>query len=255
MPTIVSASLVTSFFAGVAALFAPCCVAVLLPTYLASLLREKRKVLVMTLVFFLGLLTVFLPIGLAGAALGQILRQYHNAIYLAGSIFLILLGASLVFSFRILPGFNFHPSSTVGKNTPVYVLGVFSGLATLCCAPVLAGIVALTVLPGSVFWGLIYTLAYTLGIVAPLVAIALTVDKLNLTEKFMVLRKTFTYRIGKKTVQVRYADLLAGVVFLAMGLLILYLSMTNQLFAHSGYQTKINLFFANLTKWLTQGGR
>ena len=71
METLIIASLITAFIAGMAALFAPCCITVLLPSYLGSIFREKRKILLMTFVFFLGILTVFLPLGLGAAGLGK----------------------------------------------------------------------------------------------------------------------------------------------------------------------------------------
>ena len=47
---LVMASLVTAFIAGVAALFAPCCITVLLPAYLGSIFRQKATIMLMTLV-------------------------------------------------------------------------------------------------------------------------------------------------------------------------------------------------------------
>src|SRR3989344_2347675 len=74
------ASLITAFIAGIAALFAPCCITVLLPSYLGSIFREKRKVFLMTFVFFLGLLAVFLPLGMGAAGLGKLFSRYHDQI-------------------------------------------------------------------------------------------------------------------------------------------------------------------------------
>ena len=39
METLIIASLVTAFIAGTAALFAPCCITVLLPAYLGSIFK------------------------------------------------------------------------------------------------------------------------------------------------------------------------------------------------------------------------
>ena len=96
METLIIASLITAFVAGIAALFAPCCITVLLPSYLGSIFRERQKVLLMTFVFFLGLLAVFLPLGLGAAGLGQLLSKYHDPIFIVGGIFLLLLGASIL---------------------------------------------------------------------------------------------------------------------------------------------------------------
>ena len=84
---LVMASLVTAFIAGVAALFAPCCITVLLPAYLGSIFRQKATIMLMTFVFFAGLLAVFLPLGLGLASLGALFSQYHNLLFASGGIF------------------------------------------------------------------------------------------------------------------------------------------------------------------------
>lgn len=63
MDILVGTSLVAAFIAGLAALFAPCCITVLLPSYLGSIFRERRKVFIMTFIFF-GRLSGFSAFGL-----------------------------------------------------------------------------------------------------------------------------------------------------------------------------------------------
>src|SRR3989338_2715813 len=111
MEILIVASLITSLLAGVAALFAPCCIGVLLPAYFASIFRQKRTVILMTLVFFFGLLVVFLPIGLGLGFMGNLFKQYHNTIYIIGSVFLFGLGSLLILGKQLsLP---FHTKSPV----------------------------------------------------------------------------------------------------------------------------------------------
>ena len=94
--TLLLASLIAAFIAGTAALFAPCCITVLLPAYLGSIFRQKRTVVGMTLVFFLGLLAVFLPLGLGFAGIGALLGKNHDLIFVIGGAFLLLLGGSIL---------------------------------------------------------------------------------------------------------------------------------------------------------------
>ena len=56
MELLISTSLIAAFVAGIAALFAPCCVTVLLPSYFGSIFETRRKVFLMTFIFFLGIL-------------------------------------------------------------------------------------------------------------------------------------------------------------------------------------------------------
>ncbi len=252
MELLIGASFITAFIAGVAALFAPCCISVLLPAYLGSIFREKKTVILMTFIFFLGLLAVFMPLGLGAAALGQLFSEYHNLIYTIGSLLLLFLGLSLLLGRHFSLPFSMHPKTSTQKVQnagSVFGLGVFSGFATLCCAPVLAGALALSVLPGSVLLGGLYTLAYVIGMVSPLFIIAYFLDKTDFTKKFIAFRKRFSYTIAGKQISLTIAEMIAGFTFLFMGILILYLAQTSQLAMGGGeYQTMFNIYMSNLTE-------
>ncbi len=248
MEILATASILAAFVAGLAALFAPCCITVLLPAYLGSIFREKRKVFIMTFVFFLGLLTIFLPLGLGLGGLGQLFSKYHNSIFLIGGTLLVLLGTFILLGGHFSLPIKSSNSMKLKSAHSVYFLGIFSGFATLCCAPVLAGALALSVLPGSIMWGGIYTLSYVLGMVVPLFFMAYFIEKTSLTEKIFVLKKEIHYKLGSKEVSLALSDLISGITFLAMGMLIFYLSMTNNLTSHSSYQTDMNIFMSNITE-------
>ena len=234
MDLLLSASIVAAFIAGVAALFAPCCITVLLPSYFASVFRERHRVFVMTFIFFLGILIVFLPIGLGSGALGQLLSQYHNLVFAFGGVFLAILGITLLTGRHLSLPITVNPYLKGHNAFSVLILGVFSGIATMCCAPVLAGVLALAALPGSMVWGGIYTLSYVFGMVAPLFVLSLLFDKVNLAQKLSrTFRKQIEYSIGPVRVGATVSELVSGVTFLSMGVLIFYLALTNRLFVHS----------------------
>ncbi len=248
MELLLSASIIAAFIAGAAALFAPCCITVLLPAYFASIFRERYKVFLMTFLFFLGILAVFLPIGLGAAALGQFVSSYHNAIFAAGSLFLILLGLILLTGKRFPLPFRVNPTLKKHNAFSVFVLGVFSGIASACCAPVLAGVLALAILPGSIVWGGVYTLSYVFGMVAPLFLLSLVADKTGVAQK---LRRTFqkriAYPLGNKKIDIAVSEAISGIIFLAMGILILYLALMNRLFVHAGSQISVNIFLTRIS--------
>ncbi|MDP3955283.1 MAG: cytochrome c biogenesis protein CcdA [bacterium] len=241
-----SASFLAAFFAGVAALFAPCCITVLLPTYLASVFKQKATVFLMTFIYFLGLLVVFLPLGLGATILAQFFSQYHNILFIAGAIFLILLGLMQILGKHFTLPFTVSPKLQNTGSGSVFALGVFSGVATACCAPVLAGVLALSILPGSWIMGALYTLTYVLGMVVPLFTIAIFLDKVNFTQKFFTFRKIVSYRFLGEKVSVSLSGLLAGLMFLVLGVVILFFASSNQLTAHSSYQLMVNLYVAQL---------
>ena len=243
METLVGTSLIAAFVAGIAALFAPCCITVLLPSYLGNIFKEKYKIFFMTFVFFLGVLTVFLPIGLGASFLAQAFSKYHNVIFTVGGIFLVMLGITMLLGKKfttptsVRDGMKRHVSS-------IYVLGIFSAIATTCCAPVLAGVLTLGVASGTIVWGALYTLAYVVGMTLPLFIIAAFLDKANLTERFTNAKKTVAMRIGSFSWRITVSELISGLIFLLMGGYITYLAFSNKLFTHSSYQLEMNLWNA-----------
>lgn len=246
MDTLVNTSIVAAFIAGVAALFAPCCITVLLPSYLGSVFKEQYKVLLMTFVFFLGILTVFLPIGLGAAALAKFFNQYHSVIFILGGVMLAGLGISLIAGKTLSISSPVHPSIQSTSVFSIFMLGLFSAIATTCCAPVLAGVLALSAASGSIFWGGVYTLSYVLGMVAPLFIIASFLDKIDFTQKLSSFRKPRSFKAFGREFRFIPSELIAGVVFLAMGIYIIGLAVTGRLAMQSAYQLDINIFAAQL---------
>ena len=246
---LIIASLVTAFIAGIAALFAPCCITVLLPAYLGSIFRQKRTVMLMTVVFFAGLLAVFLPLGLGFASLGALFSKYHNILFALGGIFLLFLGASILLGMHFSMPFSSHPKMKVkvqGAGS-VFVLGIFSAFATLCCAPVLAGVLALSILPGSIFWGGMYAIVYVFGMVSPLFILAYFMDKSDLGNNLNFFKKQVPYSIANKKIEITIAEMISGIMFVLMSLLILYLAKAGKLAMSSDYQMSVNIFMANMT--------
>lgn len=248
---VVTGSFITAFVAGVAALFAPCCITVLLPTYLASVFKQKTKVFLLTFVFFLGLLTVFVPLGLGFAGLSRFFTEYHNIIFTLGGGFMVVLGFLLVLGKSMSFSVGVHPTLKSYGFASIFVLGVFSGIATTCCAPVLAGVLALSVLPGSLLLGGLYSLTYVLGMVTPLFLIALGLDKVNFTKKFFLFRKSVSYSLFGKQVTLTLSNLVAGIAFWLFGAMTLYLAQSNRLaMGASSFQVIINVYLSKVTSFL-----
>lgn len=252
MDLLVSASFIASFFAGIAALFAPCCITVLLPTYFASIFKQKATVFLMTFVYFLGILTIFLPIGLGVSLLTQVFSQYHDIIFIVGGVFLLFLGMTLLLGQQFSLPFSVHPELKRQDFISVYVLGIFSAVATTCCAPVLAGVLTLSALPGSVFLGGVYTLAYVLGMVLPLFLIAFFLDKIDFTKKFFAFRKSVSYTVLGQKISLTFANLFSGLMFLVLGIVVIYLARTQQLTSHSSYQVTLNIYMTKFIQSISQ---
>jgi cytochrome c biogenesis protein CcdA len=249
MGIVEAASLITAFLAGGAALFAPCCVGVLLPSYLASIFQTRTKIFLMTFVYFLGLLTVFLPLGLGFASLGGLFRDNHTVIFAAGGLFMVALGVSLVLGKSMMLPLHIRPKLSKQANFwSLYVLGIFSGIATSCCAPVLAGVMALTVLPGSWILGGVYSLAFVIGMVLPLFIVASFIDRTKALEKFQILKRKVQYNFFGHRISLHLSSLVSGILYIAVGGLILYFGSRGPEALSDAYQLNINIWTAEATQ-------
>ena len=248
MNLLIGASVITSFIAGTAALFAPCCIGVLLPTYLGSIFRQKTMIFFMTFIYFLGLLTIFLPMGLGVSFISMALREYHTTIFSLGALFMIALGLFLLAGKQFSLKSPVHPRLSRYNIPSIFILGVFSAIATTCCAPVLAGVLAVSSLAGSLMLGGLYTLSYVLGMVLPLFLIAAVLDKTNITNRLWIFRRSVNMRILSIRWSVLLSSLIAGLTFVLFGSYVLYLALTNQLAMQNAYQITVNIYIAQLTR-------
>ena len=126
----------------------------------------------------------------------------------------------------------------------VYALGLFSGLASSCCAPVLAGVLTLSALSLNLFQALILTLTYVFGMVFPLFILAYFWDSLNWSQGRLVRGMIIRFKFFGKEFSIHSSNLLTGIIFFVIGIYILYLAATNQITSVSPTQTQ---FIAYLT--------
>lgn len=222
-----SISLITAFFGGMVALFAPCCITYLLPSYLANIFKEKDRVVWMTVVFGLGIATILVPTALGIRAIGQVFQQFHTQTYVVGGLFMILLGVMELTGKKItIP--MIHLTIDLNRHHDpwsVYLLGVFAGITSSCCTPVLAGILTLSFLSPTFFWAGLAGLSYVFGMVVPLVVLALLLEKINWSRIPLFRKKT----IGIGTKQVLLTDVFAGILFIVVGIIFSILALTGRI--------------------------
>ncbi|MGH2727658.1 MAG: cytochrome c biogenesis CcdA family protein, partial [Actinomycetota bacterium] len=189
-------SIVAATVAGSIALFAPCCISVMLPAYFASSFQNRRLLVAMTFLFAAGVATVILPIAMGAQAFRRIFVTQHTLIYVLGAVLLLGLSVYTLLGGRIhlpMPG-----RRRTGKRGPlsVYSLGVFSGVASSCCAPVLAGVIALSGAAATFPKALAFGTAYVFGMVAPLFLISLLWERYDWRSSRLFRPRSFSWRIG-----------------------------------------------------------
>ena len=222
-----SISLITAFAGGMVALLAPCCITFLLPSYLANIFRQKDRVVGMTLLFGLGIATILVPTALGIRAIGAIFQEYHTQTYVIGGAFMILLGLMELTGRKITIPMIHLTIDLTKRHDPwsVYLLGVFSGITSSCCTPVLAGILTLSFISPSFFWAALAGLFYVFGMVTPLVFMALILEKINWMKLPQLRNKTLNIA-GK---HILATDAVAGILFILVGITFTTLALTGNI--------------------------
>lgn len=226
-------SLIAAFFAGAVALFAPCCIVFMFPAYLSAALKNGRwRLLPLTFIFAVGLAVVLIPVTLGVGFLTRSLLRYHGAVYIgAGLILLGLAGAAAVGRSWALPMLKGAPDIQRTDSAGVFALGVFSGAASSCCAPVLAGVVTLSAVAPSLLTGAAIGLAYVFGMVFPLLLMTVAWDRWRLGEKNFMRGRTVRWTLGGRTFVTNTLNLVTGAVMGAMGLILVVVGATGQTIA------------------------
>jgi cytochrome c biogenesis protein CcdA len=253
MDALFGASIIASFLAGMVALFAPCCITVLLPAYIASAFREKRNILKMTFIFFAGLSTILVPIGLGAAGLAQVFQSFHKELWIFGGAFMIFLAVLSVFGKGLsipLPkrAKEMLKMEAGNHGKSVYALGLLSGAATSCCAPVLAGAMALAVVSGAFWKAIIVVFAYVFGMMFPLFLTAYFYDKYKIEKSKLIQGKTFSVPLGAKTISVHSTNALASAMFFVIGAIMLTLGVSGNAYWSPEHQVAIG---KSLNTWST----
>lgn len=234
-------SVVAAVVAGSIALFAPCCISVMLPAYFASSFQNRRLLVAMTFLFGAGIATVILPIALGAQALRRVFISQHTLIYVIGAALLLGLAAYTLLGGRFhlpMPG-----RRSTGKRGPlsVYSLGVFSGVASSCCAPVLAGVIALSGAATSFAKALGFGTAYVFGMVAPLFVISLLWDRYDWSSSALFRPRRVQLRIGPLRRTISGAALASSILLALMGLGTLYIGLfRDAMAAPGGWQARLS---------------
>lgn len=251
---LISTTVIAAFIGGVVALFAPCCISVMLPAYFANTFRRRTALLGMTFVFGLGVATIILPIAFGASALTQFILGRHTAVFLMGATMMVAIGVTMVLGWKLpipMPGMRAQQGRGPGS---IFVLGAFSGAASACCAPVLAGVIALSSAAGSFLAAAVIGTSYVFGMIAPLFVIALFWDRYDWGNSRLIKGRTLDLRILGRTRSVHSTSLIGGMLLVVMGGLTALLGLTGVAMPRDGWQAGLSADLQHygdvLLKWL-----
>ena len=223
----VEASFLAAFFGGLLSLFSPCS-ALLLPAFFAYAFGSGRELVGRTAVFYAGLCTTLVPLGMGISAVSRLFYGERETLVLVAGVIIIGLGVLQIFSGGLAAG----PLSRLRGLAPrgdsagsVYALGAVYGLAGFCSGPILGAVLTVAAFSGEPLRGAALLALYALGMAAPLFLLALLWERLDLKgRRFLRGRE-----LALGPLRVHSANLLSGLLFVALGVLFIAYDGTSAL--------------------------
>lgn len=206
--------LAAAFLGGLVTLLSPCS-ALLLPSFFAYAFASRTQLLGRTLVFLLGLLTMLLPIGVFASTLGALITGHRGLIVTVAGCLVILAGMLSLAGFRMrLPQLQHGGGSGV---LSVYILGIAFGVAGSCSGPVLGSILTIAALRGDALFGGALLTVYALGMVLPLLLLALAWEAFDLGTRGWL--RPRVVRIGRW--RSTWVEVISALLMIGVGVLLI----------------------------------
>jgi cytochrome c biogenesis protein CcdA len=209
-----AASFIAAFVGGVLSLLSPCS-ALLLPAFFAYAFSSPAQLLGRTLLFLVGLASIFVPLGLGASLVAAALIDYRSTTILVAGLMLVGFGL-LELTGR---GFSFLPSGLAGRfqtgsgAAAVYGTGLVYGLSGFCSGPLLGSVLTLAGSSASPLVGASLLLVYSFGTAVPLFLIAALWDKYQLGQRRWLRGRGV--KLGP--LETHTTNLVAGALFILLG--------------------------------------
>lgn len=204
------------FIAGMITLLSPCGF-VLLPVYF-SFAFTKKGAFARLCFFSLGMMLAFAVFGVLAGILGDFFNPYKEFFAVIAGVVLIVLGVLLFLN----KGFGgVHIAVKQQGFFGVFLLGfAFAVGWTPCVGPVLAGVITLSAIAGSVLKSTLLLITYSLGAVIPLFIITFFVEKKDLLERLHGRPHVFT--LFGRTITTFTYNIVGAVLLFLVGILMVF---------------------------------
>lgn len=217
-----SIGLVGALLGGVLTLLSPCS-AMLLPAFFSYAFASPKQVLARTGVFYLGLITTLVPLGMLAGTLGAFINEHRMAFLTVASVIVIALGVVMLLN---LPFLRFRGSAGLDgtSGVSVYALGTVYGLAGVCAGPLLGAVLTYAAMGSNALYGGLVLLAFAAGMAFPLLILALLWSRVPGIRNLVRPREV---RIGRW--RSTWTSVIGGALTIAIGVFLLITQGTTSL--------------------------
>lgn len=198
---------------GVLTLFSPCSV-MLLPAFFSYAFSSTGQLLGRTGVFYLGLITTLVPLGVLASTLGVLFQQHREQFIVGAAVVLVLLGVVMLINIPI-PYITAPRANTSMNGTgvaSVYLLGAVYGVAGMCAGPLLGAVLTASAMGADPLYGGILMLLFAAGMVVPLAVLAMFWDRFSWLKK-LVRPREVSVGPWRNTI----TNIVSGVLLVAIG--------------------------------------
>ncbi|MCF3104669.1 sulfite exporter TauE/SafE family protein [Streptomyces roseoverticillatus] len=207
-----------AFLGGALALVSPCS-ALLLPAFFAYSLASPGRLLARTGVFYVGLATTLVPLGVASTAASRLFNGHRELLVTAGGWIVIAMGAAQILGLGFA---SKKAQAAAGRITPrsaasTFLLGCVYGLAGFCAGPILGAVLTVTAVNGNPVYGASMLAVYALGMALPLFVLAVFWDRFKLGGRRWLRGREL--RLGR--LRLHTTSLVSGLFFIGIGVLFL----------------------------------
>ncbi len=216
--------LLISFAGGIIAFLSPCTLP-LLPVYISYISgvgikeeidgKKRLKMVLSTLAFVIGFTIIFVLMAIVVSYFWNIARKilYNDILYQIVGILVIIMGIQMtgIFKFGFL---NREKKVELEFKKRGYLISMFLGMAfaigwSPCTGPILGSVLALAATSATVYQGVLYLIAFSLGLGIPFLIIGFFMEY-------------FTKIIRKSGKVVSIISIISGVVLIIMGIVLFF---------------------------------
>ena len=226
--------LLGAFLGGVLTLLSPCS-AMLLPAFFSYAFASPKALLTRSGVFYLGLITTLVPLGVLAGTLGAFVNEHRFTFVNIASVIVIILGAVMLLNIP-LPFLSRGGASGGTSISAVYTLGTVYGLAGVCAGPLLGAVLTVAAVSGNALTGGIILLVFAAGMALPLFVLSLVWGRLPFVKQLIRPREV---RIGRW--RNTWTGIIGGALTIGVGILLLATRGTTSLSGVLGAGTQASL--------------
>ncbi|WP_151952247.1 cytochrome c biogenesis CcdA family protein [Brevibacterium sp. Marseille-P9724] len=229
-----SLGLLGAFAGGVLTLLSPCS-AMLLPAFFSYAFTSPKELLGRTFIFYLGLVTTLVPLGILAGSVGAFVTVHRDAVVAIAAVVISIMGVLTALNIN-LPFMPSGVQSAGRSSASVYLLGAVYGVAGVCAGPILGAVLTVAAASASALWGGLILVFFAAGMAFPLVLLSVLWTRLPVVQRIVRPRP-----VSFGPITTTWTNLIGGLLMVALAALLFFTSGTAELsgFLGAGAQARI----------------